>query len=762
MLQSRMPFKSNNEFERANLMDETAETTVNLSTLSSFARRQKAPFLICCIIGLLLGALYLTFATPLYTASAYLLIDNRQVRAVQELSPLSDSPLLDTATVESQVEVLRSEKVALAVIDQLKLNQNPMFSNPPPSWIDEFLAKLGLKGGAEDKNSPDFATKQHRKLLKMLDRDLTVSRVGRTFVLQVDYTSPDPRLSANIANAYTDAYLFEQVNSRIESAHRARNWLSQRTEELRELSVNADLAAQKFRADHDLLSTKGTLISEQQYNEMTTQLVTAQAETAQAQARYQRLKNIVEGRQTEAAVTESLKDTVVSDLRTKYLEASKRKAEFERKLGRDHIAVINLKSTMEEIGKLLFEELGRIAQIYKTEYEVAAAREKALTDHLKAQQGVAVAANDAQAQLRQLEQKAESYKLIYQTYLQRYQEAAQHESFPMTDAHVITAASQPLEPSRPRKPIVLIFSALLGAAAGAGLAIIRDSMDRVFRTIEQVRNELGVEVLGMLPLLPSHSLSKGANEKGSRQIVKTGLANIAPILRYSIDHPFSAYAETLRSAKVAADTALPDRPMKIIALVSLLPNEGKSTVAKNFGSLLALQGARTLLIDADTRNAGLSRGIGCETPTERQSIPLSRVSDLCEVEDDSGLEILPSIYAKDDLRTAAGFSGETLQSMLRNLDPPYDYVVIDLPPIGPLINARSLAPAIDAFIFVIAWGQTSRGAVRSALANEHLIKTKLLGIILNKVDTKKLSLYEHFNSDGYYYKQYQSYFSRKE
>lgn len=415
-------------------------------------------------------------------------------------------------------------------------------------------------------------------------------------MVQVDYTSPNPRLSAEIANAYTNAYLFEQVNSRIESARRARSWLKQRTEELRQLSVDADLAAQKFRADNNLLSTKGTLISEQQYNEMTTQLVTAQVETAQAQARYLRIKDIINSGQTEAAVTESLKDTVVSELRTKYLDASKRKAEFERKLGPDHIAVVNQKNTMEEIGKLLFQELGRIAETYKSDYEVAAAREKALADHLKQQQGVAVAANDAQAQLRQLEQKAESYKLIYQTYLQRYQEAAQHESFPMTDAHVITAASQPLEPSRPRKALVLVFSGLLGAVAGAGFAMFRESMDRVFRTIEQVGDELGADVLGMLPLLSSQSLPKGAKKKSTEEHPIGSLKDIAPILRYSIDHPFSAYAETLRSAKVAADMALPDRPTKIIGLVSLLPNEGKSTIAKNFASLLAVQGAKTLLI----------------------------------------------------------------------------------------------------------------------------------------------------------------------
>ena len=636
MLRSRVRFNAENKFEfqddhdlrRGVLGDDSAQNTVNISHLISVGRRQIVPFLACCLIALALAAFYVTTATPLYTASANLIIDNRQVRSVQELSPLSDSPSLDTAAVESQAEVLRSAQVGLAVIDQLKLDQNPFFDNPPPSWMDMLLAKLGLRGGQD----ASFADERQRMILKALDRNLTVTRVGRTFVLQVDYTSPDPHLSAQIANAYTNAYLLEQVNSRIEEAQRARNWLKQRTEELRQLSVDTDLAAQKFRADHNLLATKGTLVSEQELGEMATQFVTAQAATAQAQARYLRIKKIIDDHQTDSAVIESLNNPVVSDLWTKYFDAARHMAEFQRMLGSDHSAVVKQKNSMEELKSLLFQQLGTIAQTYRTDYEVAAGREKALSDHLKQQKGISVTANDDQAQLRQLEQKAESYKLIYQTYLQRYQEAAQQELFPMTEAHVITAASPPTEPSRPRKPIVLAFSILLGAAAGAGFGMFRELMDRVFRTMEQVRDELGVEVLGMLPLISYPSLPQPSDKRSNAAENRApAIGAIAPTLRYSIDHPFSAYAETLRSAKVAADVSLPGRATKIIGLVSLLPNEGKSTVAKNFASLLALQGARTLLVDADTRNRGLTRGIGCETVKVLKPEHPSRLTDLLRV-----------------------------------------------------------------------------------------------------------------------------------
>jgi succinoglycan biosynthesis transport protein ExoP len=402
---------------------------------------------------------------------------------------------------------------------------------------------------------------------------------------------------------------------------------------------------------------------------------------------------------------------------------------------------------MDELSTLLFQELARVAQSYRSDYEVAAAREKAVTDNLARQQSVAAGANDAQVKLRQLELKAESYKTLYQNFLRRYQELEQQETFPMADAYIISAANPPVAPSHPRTPLVLALSLAIGTLAGIGVATLREFTDHVFRTVEQVRDELGVDVLGMLPVLAGASLP---------QLVPD---TMAPILRYAVDDPFSLFAETMRSAKMAADRALQDRSPKIIGVVSLLPKEGKSTVAKNFASLLALQGTKTLLIDADTRNPALTGAMGYKRGQVLQSDrSLPPLAEILKCEPDSGLLILPCIYAKDDPRVADGLSAAMFHALLRSGDQSPEYIVIDLPPIGPVVNARGMAPAIDAFIFVVEWGRTSRGAVRAALAEEHSIRDKLLGVILNKVDMKKLKIYEHYGSVRYYYRHYENYY----
>jgi succinoglycan biosynthesis transport protein ExoP len=751
MLQSPIPMKT-----RDVVANEPERASDNVSRLFTALRRGAWLFAAFVVGGLAIGIVYVMTATPLYTAAATVMIDDRQLRAVRDVAMHSDAPVLDIpAVVESQVEVLRSEKIGLGVIEVLHLaSDDPAFLKP--GWTDRlrdwFAARLQAVFSFGRK-PPDINSDltQQLKVLNKLNRNLRVNRVGHSFVLEVSYTAPVASRAAEIANAYTKSFLLEQMNSNIEGARRARQWLQQRADELRQMSINADLAAQKYRAEHNLLTTKGMLVSEQQLSEMTTQLITAQAATSQARARYLRIKEVLESHQTDSAVTESVANPVISTLRTKYLEAAKRKAELERKLGADHITVVNLKNAMDQFKTLLFQELGQIAETYRNDHEVAEAREKTLSSTIAAMQKVAIAANEDQVQLTHLEQQAQSYKTLYQTFLQRYQETEQQENFPLTDAHVVSAAIPSLVPSQPRSTLVLALSLGLGIIAGASAAMLRELTDHGFRTADQVRDELGLDVLGLLPIVTGAATGR----KGSAQT--------HPLMRHAVDHPFSAFAECLRSVKVAADLRLKHRHPKVLGIVSLLPGEGKSTVARNFACLLASQRATTtLLIDGDTRNPTLTRAIdseGAQASPGDNSSKLAPLGEHSRYEPESNLYILP---CRGNTGAVEGLSPDVLHDLVQGCNGSFEYIVIDLPPIGPVVNARGIAPAIDAFVLVVEWGTTARAAVRATLANERLINEKILGVILNKVDMKKLKSYESPGSGSYYHSEYSKYYSTSE
>ena len=274
MFQTPLRLKDGLGLDRRELIDEPERGVDNISRSISAMRRQARLFLAFALGGLAIGTAYVMTATPLYTASATIILDSRQVRAVHDVSTLSDASPNDTAEiVESQLEVLGSQNVGLAVIKNLNLSaDDPAFTKP--KWTDRILswcmAKLAALLPAGHSLADTNSTLTHQlKLLGALQRNLLVSRVGHSLVLQVDYTSPSASRAADIANAYTNAYLLEQLSAGANETRHAQTWLQQRTEELRRISIEDDFAAQKFRAEHNLIETKGALVSEQQLNEMT-------------------------------------------------------------------------------------------------------------------------------------------------------------------------------------------------------------------------------------------------------------------------------------------------------------------------------------------------------------------------------------------------------------------------------------------------------------------------------------------------------------
>jgi succinoglycan biosynthesis transport protein ExoP len=267
---------------------------------------------------------------------------------------------------------------------------------------------------------------------------------------------------------------------------------------------------------------------------------------------------------------------------------------------------------------------------------------------------------------------------------------------------------------------------------------------------------LGLDFLGSLPIVRKGRRHKSEGEQTNDKQVDPGDV----ILRYSIDNPLSSFAETLRAAKVAVDLTLGERRPKIIGIISVLPNEGKSTVSKNFASLLAHLGARALLIDADLRNPGLTRVMARYARAGiveaiRGDYPLK---DLLLSEPDSGLSFLPAVLTKQVRHSSAVMASAGMQNLFTEAGKSFDYIVVDLPPLGPVVDVRAAASMFDAFVFVVEWGKTPRNMVRSCLGAEVALSEKCVGVIFNKADMKKIHLYEDDSSKELYYAKYTKYY----
>jgi succinoglycan biosynthesis transport protein ExoP len=738
--------------------DEISEI-IDLDRILAAARRQWKVFAAAIALFFVLGIVYLLLSVPQYTANTNVLIDHGNSTIVNQMSDTTVPPgsVDDEGNILSQVEVLRSDTIALAVIQKLDLLNRPEFVGKGPSWISKIIGLVNIKallGGTSTAVPIDETDLKLQNAAAQIERNMTVERVGRSFVLSISYTSPSPQLAQQIAAGIADAYLVDKLNSKYDATRLAGNWLQDRIEELRKKALDSDLAVQKFRSDHGLVVTSGQLVSDQQLSQLNTGLTTAQGDVAAAQAKYDRVQTIIDSKNTDAVVSDVLDSTTINDLRKKYLDASKVEADITRRLGPDHEQAVRLRGEMQEYQRLMFEELGRIAQSYKNDLDVAKAREKALQDSVTSATAVSATAGDAQVQLRELERTRDTYRDLYQSFLTRYQQASQQESFPITEARVITKATMPLGASKPKKIIVLALSIILGCIFGGAVGIFREFRDRFFRTGDQVRDSLHQEYLGIAPIVKAVTAAEPVQDhpRSIRQI--NGVSN------YVAEHPLSAFAETMRSAKIAIDVESGERLAKVVGIVSSLPGEGKSTISMNFAQLLAMQGARTLLIDADLRNPGATRAIGRHAEAGLLEALLERrpIQDLLLIDQKTKLAFLPAIVKRRVPHSSELLSSPAMNALLDMARANFDYIVLDLPPLGPVVDARAISPNIDAFLFVVEWGKTSRKVVRSTFGSEPAIANKCAGVILNKVDTEKMNLYRTYGSNEYYYSRYTSYY----
>ncbi len=724
----------------------------------AIARRQWRIVAISVIVCLFLGVVYVLTAVPRYTAKTSVLIDRSNGQVVDQLSTIGTVPD-DEASVLSQVELLKSETIGMAVVEKLKLQDNGEFmgggGNALTAAISYVRTLVNPKNwfGDDGEALGDPVEAKRREALRRVRSNMDVSRVGRSYVLEIGITATSPQLAAAIAGGIADAYLNDKLDAKYEATRRAGTWLQERIEELRQRSLESDLAVQKFRAANGLLVANDKLVSDQQLTELSSALLVARADTARAQAKYDRIKSILDSGQTDAIVTDALDSSVINTLREKYLDASKRESEISKRLGEGHVQAIRLRQEMAEYTRLMFDELRRISESYQSELEVARSRERQLSEGVEKATSVSVTASETQVQLRELERSAETYKNLYQTFLQRYQEALQQQSFPVTEARIISRAVPPQDASEPRASLVLAACLVLGFALGGSVGGFREFRDRFFRTGEQVRDVLGLEYLGAVPLVDSSKSKPLTLEPVRGEVYKRN-----QVSNFAIEHPLSSFAETLRSARIAADLQV-SKPQKIIGVVSALPGEGKSTVAVNLAQTLA-KSAKTLLIDADLRNPGATRALAQHADQGLLEVILDNLSPSAAVLSDpaSGLKFLPAVVKRRIPHSSELLASQQMTRLLSQASSEFEYIVLDLPPLGPVVDARAIAPRIDGFVMVVEWGETSRKVVKDTLAAEPQITSRCLGVILNKVDSNKMKLYREYGSSEYYASRYTSYY----
>ena len=726
-------FEAARDFDAGSVMD-AFQAVVGLM------RRHWPLFLAVPLLLLALGLTYLVLTPPLYVAQATMVIDTRRVQRYQQQTPSVEEPT-DAVTVQTQLEVLRSDAIAAAVIKNLQLGADPEF----------------VRNRAELSDDEANAAAAHAFAV-----NLNVTRVPATYAMMVGFQSHSPEKAARIANATIDAYVTDQLDSKFQATRRASLWLQDRLSELGTQATAADKAVADYKAKNNIVAADGRLLNEQQLSETTSQLASARAATAEAKARLDRIEEVLKQPLPDASTAEGLHNEIIVRLRQQILDLQARQQLFTARYGAKHQATLNLQDQVTGLQRSISDEMGKVAQGARSDYAVAKARQDALAANLSGSVTEAATTNQSMVRLRELQSAAQSSRTLYDSFLQRYMDAVQQESYPATEARLITPAVAPTSPSKPNRIGVIGASLIGGLLIGFGVAALLELLDGVFRSAAQVERNLALNCLATLPRLKRGKIARSARAGRATSAEPTSGRAIAPpppLYRHVIDEPFAPFAEGLRAIKIALDLANMGKSRTVLGIASTLPNEGKSTIAANLAQMIAHAGSRVLLVDADLRSPSLSRLLAPGAEGGLIDVVAGRrpLAELIRVDPTSQLDFLPAGAPHRLLHTNEILAAESMRAFFAAARNHYDYIVVDLSPLAPVVDARATTQFIDRYVFAIEWGGTKVDVVETVLKDAREVYDATLGVVLNKADLAVLGRYDRHRGASYHRKFYKKY-----
>lgn len=686
--------------------------------------------------------------TPRYTSTVQILLDpNSRQNLGGELAGIGVP--LDTTAFDNQTSIISSVNFLRRVVEKQNLTKDPEFgaSSGSRSVISAFISSITSLFSSSDAPEPEKAGNsvaippEVRTSISKLNAGMSVSRFQRSAILTVSVTSVDPDRAARLANAIADEFIVDQLENRFESARRASDWLTDRLQSLRESLRKSEEAVTAFRTEHNLFQVTGTTtLNQQQLSEVNAELLKIQTEAAAKRAKYQQAEQITKEGGSVESLPDVIQSPVIGSLRGRLAEVSSREADLVTRYGGRHPMVVNVRAERREIENQINSEVQRIVANLKNDYEVAQSRADAMSANVAAASGQTGAESTLAVRLRELERDASANRVLYETFLNQAKLTEQQSQVTIQEARIITPALPSSTPSYPRKSLFVLIGGALGLAFGVGLAVLLDMLNVGFNSPRQVEELTGLAVLSTIEWV---DLAEGGSESG------------IPAVDYLVHKPLSRFSESIRSLRAGVQMSNVDNPPRIVEVTSAAPGEGKSMLAISLAVSAATSGKRVLLIDCDLRRPSVTQQFGLhERPGLVELLAQSASTEgMLHRDKSSGVYVLGSGAKTQNPPDLLGSA--RMQHLIEQLRESFDFVVLDAPPIGPVIDASVLAPLVDKVVFVVRWNATAREFVRHAIERIPGDR-KICGLALNMVDLRRTPRYGRYSyySSAYYKKYY--------
>jgi polysaccharide biosynthesis transport protein len=683
-----------------------------------------------------------------YRAQGQLLIENERTTAVPGLAAPNAEFYEDPEPYfQTQYKILKGRDLTRRVVKRIKLNQVPEFNGTakPPSTPLMFLTDLRTRlvslvpgrGGAQEAPRAD-ETPDESALVGAFVSRVNVDPVRGSRLVLVSFDSTDPSVAARATNGLLDEYVEQNLEVKLQSSQNMLDWLDKELANQQKKVEDSERALAEYRDKQNALSLddKQNIVLSR-LNALNDAVTKAKMERFQKETQYSQIKPLMRGGVAGPVSPDALPIVVQSgqmqQLKGKLNELQQQKVQLSAKYGEKHPRIQDVNAQLVDTQRQLDLETAKALQSIKNDYDTAVLNERTLAQNLEA------AKDDAQDLSRKsvgynvMEREAKSNRLVYESLLQREKELRVSSNSRANNVRIVDRAEIPKTPLAPTGRRTWFMSLAIGLAVAIAVAFGLDYMNDTIKTPEDVTRRLKLPFLGLVPSV-----------RGDKH----------PVLASShVPHDFG---EAFRSLRTSLISRFPDSGTKILTVTSAQPLEGKTTTACNIAMALAYGGSRVLLIDADMRRPGLHRPLRLtnERGLSQVLIGQARVRDVIQRTVDPNL--LAITAGRTPPNPSELLASERMKTLISNLSHgPFDWIVIDTPPVLAVTDAVILAPLVSGVTFVVGAEMTRRRLAERALETIMAARPKSAAIVLNRVDFARNKYYY----SRYYGHQYKNYYA---
>jgi capsular exopolysaccharide synthesis family protein len=720
-----------------------AENETLLMMLVRVIQHRKWTILAAFLVLPVLTLLAISRVTPLYTAYETVLYEPKKANVIDLQAVLE--PTLTDATIESQIEIIKSRNVAQQVVDALGLVLRPEFNpdlersklaDAKQNLFARFYRGLvGIFGektvGAAAPNPVNDRAANDAVVQNVLER-VDIEAKGRSSVMEIRFTSEDPVVAREVVTKFANLYIDNQLELKFQSMKRASDWLNARLDQLRQQVDTSERAVEEFRTQAGLTEGVGggNVITET-VSGMNRDFLEAQTTLANAQATLEAIRAFARSPGRMDSIPTILANPSINTLREQETTLLGREAELSARVGPRHPDLLELRAQIARLRDRIFEEVGRVARGIENEVRVAEARVDALKGQFTRTQGTASKADAAMIRLRALEREARADQDLLQTFLAKSKEITQQYEIEEPDARILSPAYSSTEPTFPKTTLFLAIAALAGLVLGFTLAYLEELLDQTFRTAEDVESALALPAVAV-PLIGKSNWKM-------------------PFLDYVLIKPSSIFAESLRSLRTLLWLTDLQSRAKLVAVTSSRRGEGKTTTAVSLARVAALSGERVIIVDCDLTRPTIHTAFKqTSADVGLTDLLLGRASRREATKVDQSLPNLHYITAggrserlNELLRT------DNMIALLREARNEYDLVVVDTPPCLVVSDAKVVATMCDAVVYCIGWRQTSRSVANTGINALHAVGANVLCAALTQMRFRSLRARDRSDYEAY-------------